>query len=88
MSFRTHKEADIAKKTERGPKGQSVCWCDTECKVIITNRKNKLNKFKQTGHQEDFIEFQKSKTIVRKTIRRKKRDNFNNSLMELIHLQV
>jgi len=75
------------KHTERRKEKQnqvfpSCPWTD-ECDKFLHFRKEALEKFKQTGLREDFINYKKSVVIMKRELRRIKQDKFRDFCEDL-----
>lgn len=51
-------------------------WWNKKCEEAIENRKKALKEFKRNSSMENWIEFKRNRGIARKTVKRKKKENF------------
>lgn len=75
------------KKQKKVPKvrkeSPSSPWWNEECEKLIRLRKADLMKFKNTGKYEHFIEYKKRVNIMRRELRRIKKESFQSFCAKL-----
>lgn len=69
-------ETQERRKDKRQSRGE-VSWWDQECANSIQQRKEALKKYKKDKDMHSWIEFKRTRAIARKTINKKKREDFD-----------
>lgn len=64
------------KKVKRKWKKNPVKWWDKECEEIVEQRKTALHNYMKDKTRKNWIEYKRSRAVARKTIKKKKREDF------------
>lgn len=76
-------DGKIKKKEEKGQEDKRwrnnrnpAQWWDEECKQVVEERKKKFKIWRRNKTMENYIELKRMKALTRKTIKKKKREDF------------